>query len=340
MSVATSAKALRAFFRHAALRGWCAGSIAAGIDSPRLFQHEGLPTGQAWPDVQRLIASTGGDSPRDIRDRAILTLLTTYGLRSGEVAGLRLQDVDWDREIISISRPKPRRVQQYPLVREAGEAILRYLQGVRPRCERREIFLTLKPPFRQISQGALYHLVSKRLGFLGIHLARRGPHSRRHACAGHLMAEGFSLKQIGDHLGHRSVYPTRIYANVDLAGLREVADFDLGGTAMKLSVLTNQYVAYKQDMGMRFHTEARTLRSFCRTMGDIDVVEVTVQSVLAFIAGPGPVTPFWHRKHEVLRGFYRFATARGYAATSPLPKIIRQAPQFVPQIFSHEELQR
>jgi site-specific recombinase XerD len=111
---------------------------------------------------------------------------------------------------------------------------------------------------------------------------------------------------------------------------------------MKLSVLTTQYVAYKQDMGMRFHTEARTLRSFCRTMGDIDVVEVTVQSVLTFIAGPGPgpVTRFWHRKHEVLRGFYRFATARGYAATSPLPKIIPQAPQFVPHIFSHEELQR
>jgi len=122
-----------------------------------------------------------------------LTLLATYGLRSGEVAGLRLQDVDWDREIISISRPKPRRVQQYPLVRETGEAILRYLQGVRPRCERREIFLTLKPPFRQISPGALYYLVSKRLGVLGIHLPRRGPHSLRHACAGHLMAEGFSL---------------------------------------------------------------------------------------------------------------------------------------------------
>jgi site-specific recombinase XerD len=229
VSVATSATALRAFFRHAARRGWCAGSIAAGIDSPRLFRQEGLPTGPAWPDVQRLIASTGGDSPRDIRDRAILMLLATYGLRSGEVAGLRLQDVDWDREIISISRPKPRRVQQYPLVRETGEAILRYLQGVRPRCERREIFLTLKPGFRQISQGALYYLVSKRLGALGIHLRRRGPHSLRHACAGHLMAEGFSLKQIGDHLGHRSVYATRIYAKVDLAGLREVADFDLGG---------------------------------------------------------------------------------------------------------------
>lgn len=229
VSVATSAKALRAFFKHAAVRGWCSASIAAGIDGPRLFQQEGLPVGPPWPDVQRLIGSTGDDSARDIRDRAILMLLATYGLRSSEVAGLRLEDVNWESEIVSITRPKPRRVQEYPLVNEAGEAILRYLQRVRPHCTRREIFLTLKAPFRRLSQGALYHLVSTRLGALGIHVPRRGPHSLRHACAGHLVAEGFSLKQIGDHLGHRSAYATRIYAKVDLVGLREVANFDLGG---------------------------------------------------------------------------------------------------------------
>jgi integrase/recombinase XerD len=229
VSVVTSAKALRAFFRHAAVRGWCAASIATGIDGPRLFQHEGLPVGPPWPDVQRLIASTGGDSARDIRDRAILILLATYGFRSGEVSGLCLEDVNWEKEIVSIVRPKQRRAQQYPLVSEAGEAILRYLQRVRPRCARREIFLTLKAPFRRLSQGALYHLVSTRLGALGIQVPRRGPHSLRHACAGHLEAEGFSLKEIGDHLGHRSAYATRIYAKVDLVGLREVANFDLGG---------------------------------------------------------------------------------------------------------------
>jgi len=229
VSVSTSAKALRAFFRHAAARGWCAASIAAGIDGPRLFRHEGLPVGPLWPDVQRLIASTGGDSARDIRDRGILTLLATCGFRSGEVASLCLEDVNWESEIVSISRPKQRRAQEYPLVSEAGEAILRYLQEVRPRCARREMFLTFKAPFRRLSQGALYHLVSTRLGALGIHIPRRGPHSLRHACAGRLVAEGFSLKEIGDHLGHRSAEATRIYAKVDLVGLREVANFDLGG---------------------------------------------------------------------------------------------------------------
>ena len=229
VSVSTSAKALRAFFRHASARGWCSTSIASGIDGPRLFRHEGLPIGPPWPDVQRLIASASGDSARDIRDRAILILLATYGFRSGEVAGLCLEDLNWESELISFSRSKPRRAQEYPLVSQAGEAILRYLQQVRPRCARREIFLSLKAPFRRLSQGALYHLVSARLGALGIRIPRRGPHSLRHACAGHLVAEGFSLKEIGDHLGHRSAEATRIYAKVDLVGLRQVADFDLGG---------------------------------------------------------------------------------------------------------------
>ena len=229
VSVASSAKALRAFFRYAGVRGWCAPSIAAGIDGPRLFRHEGLPVGPPWPDVRRLIASTEGDSARDIRDRAILMLLATYGFRSGEVSGLCLKNLNWESEMISITRTKPRRVQEYPLCRETGEAILRYLQKVRPRCARREVFLTLKAPYRRLSQGGLYHLVSTRLGALGIHVPRRGPHSLRHACAGHLLGEGFSLKEIGDHLGHRSAYATRIYAKVDLAGLREVAAFDLGG---------------------------------------------------------------------------------------------------------------
>jgi integrase/recombinase XerD len=109
---------------------------------------------------------------------------------------------------------------------------------------------------------------------------------------------------------------------------------------MRLSALATQYVAYKQSMGMRFHTEARTLRSFCRTMGDIAVADIAADRVHAYIAGSGPVTLFWHRKYEVLRGFYRFAMARGYVAGSPLPKIIPKPPPFVPYIFSHEELQR
>ena len=109
-----------------------------------------------------------------------------------------------------------------------GQAIIRYLQKVRPTCEPREVFLTLYPPFRPLSGSGLHGLTSKHLQSLGEHTAHRGPHALRHSCAAYLLAEGFSLKEIGDHLGHHSAAATRIYAKVDLAGLREVAAFDGG----------------------------------------------------------------------------------------------------------------
>src|SRR5438132_3810664 len=94
-------------------------------------------------------------------------------------------------------------------------------------------------------------------------------------------------------------------------------------------------------MCMRFFTEKRTMRSFCRAMGNIAITEVQGDRVHAYIAGTGPVTAFWHRKHQVLLGFYRFALARGYVTISPLPKIVPKPPRaFVPHIYSHDELRR
>ena len=143
VSVASCAAALRSFFRYAEKRGWCSPGIAAAIDLPRLFKQEGLPRGPLWADVQRLIDSTCGGKPRDIRDHAILMLLAIYGLRSGEVRGLRLEDLDWTKEVITIRRPKQRRTQYYPIVELVGNVILNYLRRVRPsRCTFRELFGT------------------------------------------------------------------------------------------------------------------------------------------------------------------------------------------------------
>lgn len=229
VSVATAAKALRAFLRYAEQQGSCAIGIAAAIESPRVFRQETLPLGPTWTEVQRLIAQTDTDQPRDIRDRAILMLFSIYGLRSGEVAGLQLDHIEWTTSRLMITRPKQRHSQEYPLTQEIGAAIIRYLTEVRPHCHRREVFLTLRAPFRPLSAGALYHLTRTRLAQLGGTFHRYGPHALRHACAAHLVAKGLSLKEIGDHLGHRSTYATRVYAKVDLNGLREVARFDLGG---------------------------------------------------------------------------------------------------------------
>ena len=88
---------------------------------------------------------------------------------------------------------------------------------------------------------------------------------------------------------------------------------------MKLSEAVAAYVAYKRSLGMRFATETRSLKSFWRALGDVDVREVQADRVHAYLTGNGPITSFWHRKLSALRGFYRFALARGYATCSPLP---------------------
>jgi integrase len=116
--------ALRAFFRHAERRGWCTGGIAA-IPAPQVYRQEGLPSGPSWPAVRRLLAAARTDHPADIRDRAILMLFAVYGFRSGEVSGLRLDDIDWRHGFISITRSKQRCVQRYPLLPSVGEAMLR-----------------------------------------------------------------------------------------------------------------------------------------------------------------------------------------------------------------------
>ena len=228
VSIAAAASALRSFFAHMAATGRCSNGFAAGIEGPRLFKHEALPVGPRWEDVQRLVASTDTDRPQDVRDRAILLLLAVYGLRCGEVVAMTLDDIGWERDILHVTRPKQRCKQDYPLTTDVGNAILRYVQQVRPVCASRSLFLTIKAPIRPLAPSSLHHLVAPRMQALGIRCPRQGPHALRHACATHLVAEGLSLKEIGDHLGHRSPYATRTYAKVDLVGLRQVADFSLG----------------------------------------------------------------------------------------------------------------
>jgi integrase/recombinase XerD len=223
------ATALRAFFRFAEARGWCRKGLAASIRNPRVFSQASLPLGPSWDDVRRLLAMTEGDQRHNIRARAMLMLLAIYGLRAGEVCCLRLEHFDWEHEIFRVVSSKTRRVRTYPLTRSVGDAILRYLQEVRPRSSHREVFLSLKAPFRPVRGTSLWDIVAKRLRSLQVSLPHYGPHALRHACATRLLAMGLSLKEIGDQLGHTDPDSTRIYAKVDLVGLRQVAEFDLGG---------------------------------------------------------------------------------------------------------------
>jgi len=229
LSVQVYASGLRTFLRYAESRGWCTQGLAALVASPRVYQHENLPVGPSWNDVQRLIATTEGSRPKDIRDRAILLLLAVYALRSGEVRALKLEDLDWEKGLLFAPRTKGRKREPYPLSATVGQAIIRYLKEARPRSSCREIFLTVEAPIQPLRRSSIWTIVAKRTLSLDPPVERHGPHALRHASATHLLAQGFSLKEIGDHLGHRLSKTTAVYAKVNLTGLREVAHLSLGG---------------------------------------------------------------------------------------------------------------
>ena len=222
------AATLRAFLRYAERQGWCRAGIADSIQAPRIYAHETLPLGPSWEDVQRLLKTTEGNRPVDIRARAVILLLAVYGLRDSEACRLRLEDFDWEQGTFRLKRSKRGPIQQFPLTQTVGRALIRYLKEVRPkRSTYREIFLTLKAPFRPMDN--LSNTVSSHWKPLHVAIKYHGTHSLRHACATRLINQGMSLKTIADHLGHRNLESTRIYAKVDLTRLREVANFNLRG---------------------------------------------------------------------------------------------------------------
>jgi integrase/recombinase XerD len=228
-SVSVAAQALRAFFRYAETRGWCAAGFAKGIQAPRIYQYENLPEGPTEKEVRQLLRSAKASSQAALRRRAILMLFAVYGLRSGEVSRMLLSDFDWRQEVFVVNHSKKGGSQRYPLQREVGDAILHYLREARPRCACRHLFITLHPPYRPVGTSALWWVTSSRIKAAGLRFRHTGPHSLRHACATRLLQEGASFKEIGDVLGHRGLESVGIYAKVDLNALRLVANLNLGG---------------------------------------------------------------------------------------------------------------
>jgi integrase/recombinase XerD len=175
-----------------------------------------------------MLADVDTDKPRDIRDRAILLLLAIYGMRSGEVAALRLDQIDWTGRTLRLFRLKRRQPQTYPLIQSVAEGLARYIDTVRPASSCPEVFLCMQAPRRPMKAGSMYGVANRRFIARGLETAHRGGHALRHACATRLLATGLSLKEIGDHLGHRSTSAASTYAKVNMAALREVGNFDLG----------------------------------------------------------------------------------------------------------------
>jgi integrase/recombinase XerD len=216
-------RVLRVFLRYAHREGLVRADLWKTVEWPQAYRLSTIPRSISWDDVNRVLAAVDRRSPCGKRDYAILVLLSTYGLRGREVAALTLDDIDWKRERLAIPERKAGHSTAFPLSASVGEALVDYLQHGRPDTTDRHVFFRAMAPLRPIGTAAVSACARRYLLRAGIEVPRPGSHTLRHSVVHRLVGADFSLKTIGDFVGHRSAKSTEIYAKVAVESLREVA---------------------------------------------------------------------------------------------------------------------
>jgi integrase/recombinase XerD len=226
VSIKLVATNLRSFLRWLHATGRTPRDFSKVVVAPVLYALESIPSALRTQDVGKILSMAQQDrTPKGIRDFAILTLLANYGVRAGEIASLRLDDVDWRKDVIRIRHRKTGVTSYLPLLPDVGEAILAYLQKARPKVTFRELFIRNLAPYRPFTNGSsLYALIRCRIDAAGVPAGgKRGPHAFRHARAVSLIRASVPLKEIGDVLGHRASDSTLVYLKLATEDLRAIA---------------------------------------------------------------------------------------------------------------------
>jgi len=211
---------LRSLLRFFHVEGITPGSLVGAVPTVSGWAMTWLPRAADPTSVKRLLASCDRGTVKGRRDYAILMVLTRLGLRVGEAAALKLDDVDWRRGELVV-RGKANRLEPLPLPADVGQALAAYLKHARPRSEHRELFLRVLAPHRGLTGGAV--IVVVRSACDRADLAPIAAHKLRHTVASELLRAGAGLPEIGQVLRHRSIASTAIYTKVDTARLRELA---------------------------------------------------------------------------------------------------------------------
>jgi site-specific recombinase XerD len=212
---------LRAFLRYLLCKGLISRDLVDCVPSVRRWRFSALPTYLSAKQIQQVLDGCDRRTPIGRRDYAILILLARLGLRANEVATLTLDEVDW-RSGQMLIHGKGRQQTQMPLPPDVGAAIAAYLRDGRPESDSRRMFLRdLAPNVGFASSGAVSVIARTALTRAGVcGFAHQGAHLFRHSLATELLRSGATLTEIGQLLRHRDHDTTRLYAKVDIDGLR------------------------------------------------------------------------------------------------------------------------
>ena len=210
---------LRMFLRFLHVEGKIDRDLTGAVPSVASWRLAGLVKALDAGALRRLLASCDRRTRVGRRDFAVLMLLSRLGLRAGEVAALRLADIDWRAGELLV-RGKGSRLERLPLPADVGEALVGWLVRGRPRCQCVFVFTRVRAPLDQLSPGGVSAIVQHACRRAGLPVV--GAHRLRHTAATEMLRAGGSLAEVGQVLRHRSRDVTSIYAKVDRLALAQV----------------------------------------------------------------------------------------------------------------------
>jgi site-specific recombinase XerD len=204
-TISRKLSAVRAFLRHAL--------GASRVPEARLAPRRGrrLPDAPRLAEVDRTLEALEGERPLALRNRALVELVYSAGLRSAEAVGLDLGDVDFEQELVHV-RGKGGKERVVPLGEEAAYRLAVYLRDARPALA------------RSANDAVFLSATGRRLDTSTLRRVVPHPHRLRHAFATHLLEGGADLRTIQELLGHSSLSTTQVYSHVDARRLRRVYD--------------------------------------------------------------------------------------------------------------------
>lgn len=215
------ATAMRLFLEFAAERGWTRCALVQAVPSLTSYRLSRQPRVLNDEQLSRLLTSPWTASRCPLRDRAILWLLASYGVRRFQVSALELADIDWRERTIQFTAHKGGKAVHHALTAPVAHALAEYLVRERPAGDGEAVFLQSVRPHVRLGPEAITAVVSQRAQRCG--LPQTSPHVLRYTFATRMLRAGQPIKAIADLLGHRSLSAVAIYAKVDLPRLLRVA---------------------------------------------------------------------------------------------------------------------
>lgn len=218
----TSIRLLLTYFYD---RGYVDDRFYDFLNTYKIVKKDPTPSFYSIDEIKQIENSVCRSDAKGKRNYAMLLLASRLGMRISDIANLKFENFDWDKNKISIRMFKTNRIMEFPLLADVGNAIIDYLKYGRPISDNQTVFITLTPPIRSATSKMVGAVIHRLIIQSGIECKRRhrGGHALRHSLATTLLEENVSMPIISETLGHKNTQSTMSYLRIDLNSLSKCA---------------------------------------------------------------------------------------------------------------------